>query len=90
MNYFKSNYEKGLAYSENWYGTLDYAPPATVLLYNDNDGYCIGKMESALPNGITAMTETEALAEISNAVEVDGVYFGDKLLHRWEVMKHGE
>jgi len=30
MNYFKSLYTPGLAYSSNWYGILNYAPSATV------------------------------------------------------------
>lgn len=84
MNYFKSTYETGIAYSPNWYGSMSYAPAATVLLYNDNEGYCIGYMDSNLPAGVTAMTEAEAQTELNNAQDVDGVYFGDKLLHRWD------
>ena len=37
MNYFKMYYQ-ACAYSKNWYGTLDYAPSATVLFYNDIEG----------------------------------------------------
>lgn len=84
MNYFKSKYDKTVSYSPNWYGSMDYAPTATVLLYNDNEGYCVGYMESALPTEVTAMTEDEALGEIAQATDVDGVYFGDKLIHRWD------
>jgi hypothetical protein len=83
--YFKSYYEKTLSYSPNWYGTMDYAPPAIVLLYDDNQGYCIGYMDGELPAGVEAMTEIDALAEILVAQDIDGVYFGDKLLHRWDV-----
>lgn len=90
MNYFKSYYDKTIAYSPNWYGTLDFAPPATVILYNDNEGFCIGKMESDLPEGVLAISETEALSEVANAEDIDGVYFGDKLMHRWEVTEDGE
>ena len=83
MNYFKSFYDKGIAYSPNWYGTLNYAPAATVLLYDDNQGYCIGYMESALPDGVQALTESEALAIVASAVDVEGVWFGEKLAGRW-------
>lgn len=84
MNYFKSYYDKGLAYSPNWYGILSYAPAATVLLYDDNEGYCVGYMESDLPLGVEAITEAEALAQVAAADDVDGVYFGEKLAHRWD------
>lgn len=83
MNYFKSYYDKAIAYSPNWYGTLDYAPNATVLLYNDTEGFCVGHMESALPEGVQAMTEQEALAEVAQAQDIEGVYFGEKLANRW-------
>jgi hypothetical protein len=84
MNYFKSYYETGLAYSPNWYGTLSYAPQATVLLYDDNQGFCIGFMEVELPPGVIPMTEAEALAEVAQAEDIDGVWFGEKLAHRWD------
>lgn len=84
MNFFKSTYESGIAYSPNWYGTLDYAPLATVLLYDDNQGFCIGYMESELPEGVQAITEQEALAIVAGAEDIDGVYFGEKLARRWE------
>lgn len=88
MNYFKSNYNP-CAYSPNWYGTLDYAPSSTILLYNDNENYCIGYMESSLPEGVVSMTESEALAEINQTANAEGIYFGDKLLHRWDVLDNG-
>ena len=90
MYYFKSSYPVGIAYSPNWYGTLDYAPAAEVLLYDDNNGYCIGRMDSALPAGVIPMTEQEALAEIAQAQDIDGVWFGEKLAHKWEVVSDGE
>jgi hypothetical protein len=82
-NYFKSTYEP-CSYSPNWYGTLDYAPNAIVLLYDDNQGFCIGYMESELPEGVIPMTEVEVLAKTANTVDAEGVYFGDKLGHRWD------
>lgn len=84
MNYFKSYYTPGIAYSPNYYGTLSWAPAATVILYDDNEGYCIGYMESDLPPGVEAITEEEANIELQNAVDTDGVFFGEKLLHRWD------
>lgn len=42
MKYFKSYYEKGITYPKGWYGTLDFAPPVNILMYNDAEGYCIG------------------------------------------------
>lgn len=86
MNYFKSFYESGIAYSPNWYGTLNYAPPATVLLYDDNQGFCIGYMESELPEGVQALTEAEALAIVEGAEDVDSVWFGKKLAGRWTLL----
>jgi len=83
INYFKGFYDKGIAYSPNWYGTLNYAPPATVLLYDDNQGYCIGYMASELPEGVQALMESEALAIVEGAEGVEGVFFGEKLANRW-------
>lgn len=89
MNYFKSYYKIGTAYSQNWYGTLDYAPHATVLLYNDNIGYCVGHMESELPNELEPLTVEQVDAELS-IVDDEGIYFGHKLTHRWDVIENGE
>ena len=63
MNWFKSYYDR-VAYSPGWYGTMRYAPAATILLYNDIELYCIGYMESELPSGIIPLTEEEATAII--------------------------
>lgn len=90
--YFKSTYEP-CVYSENWYGTLDYAPRATVLLYNDNECFCIGYLEDVdkynlLLNATTVTAysnEEEALLDVeSNSIDIEGVYFGAKLLNRWD------
>jgi len=87
INYFKGFYDKGIAYSPNWYGTMNYAPAATVLLYNDNTGYCIGYMASELPQGVFFMSEIDAQIEINNAdIDDSNVFKGDKLLHRWDVI----
>jgi len=89
MNYFKSFYDQGIAYYPNWYGTMDYAPPATVLLYDDNQGYCIGYMASELPDGVQALTESEALAIVASAEDIEGVWYSEKLVHRWDVVDDG-
>ncbi len=86
MNYFKSNYNQVTAYGRNWYGTMDYAPNATVLLYDDNINECIGYMVAELPVNamITDLTEGQANNIIDNYEDADGVWFGDKLEHRWD------
>jgi len=89
MNYFKMYYQ-ACAYSKNWYGILNYAPTATILLYNDAEGYCIGHMEESI-YGVQPLTEAEALAEVNAVAEVMDVWKGDKLATRWdEVLVDGE
>jgi hypothetical protein len=85
MNYFKSKYEPVAGYSPNWYGTMDYAPVATILLYDDNLCECIGYSEYALPEDshITPLTENNALDIIQNYPEGEGIWFGEKLEKRW-------
>lgn len=82
--YFKSNYTPGIKYSPGWYGTLNYAPLATILLYNDEDGYCIGTINETIA-GIEYITEEAALT-IINAVDLTDplIFTGDKLLHKWD------
>lgn len=82
MNYFKSTYSP-CAYSPNWYGTLDYAPPANVLMYNDEDCFCIGTMDEVI-EGVQYIPEEEALTIVDSS-EGELVYKGDKLLHRWDI-----
>jgi hypothetical protein len=90
MYYFKSTYEP-CAYSPNWYGSLSYAPNATVLMYNDEEGYCIGYMEvnNANVEYITEVEATEIIAEYLNT-ENPNIWLGDRLLHRWEVTEDGK
>jgi len=80
MYYFKSNYEL-CNYSPDWYGTLDYAPPATVLIYDDDHCFCIGYMEVNDAN-VEYITEEEALNIINNS-EGELVYKNEKLESRW-------
>lgn len=84
MKYFKSFYDKTLAYSPNWYGTFDYAPIADVLLYNDDEGYCIGTINE-ITEDIMEITEEDALFEIENVdSENPNIWFGYRLMTRWE------
>jgi hypothetical protein len=84
-NWFKSKFERVAGYSPNWYGTLDYAPNATVVLYDDNELYCIGFMEESLPDvdSITPLTAQEAQDIIENLSDEENVWFGEKLENRW-------
>ena len=82
MNYFKSYYSP-CAYSPNWYATLDYAPMATVLLYDDENGFCIGHME-ANDAAVEYITEEEAMS-IIDSTDGEQVWKGDKLVHRWDI-----
>ena len=89
MNWFKSNYDTSIEkYSEGWYGTMDYAPLATILLYNDALGYCVGYMEAFDNPDVNYITEAEAQALIAS-VDVDNpaIWAGDRLLHRWDEVK---
>ena len=84
-NYFKSYYPPGLGYSPTWYGTMDWAPKATVLLYDDEQGQCIGFMDSALPPEVTPMTEQEAGKEVADCDgKKEKVWKGDKLKRKWD------
>lgn len=89
VHYFKSYYNP-CKYSPNWYGALDYAPPATVLLYNDNDNFCIGYMDidcMELVNHPTLQfynSDEEALQDIANSsIDDANIWFGERLEIRW-------
>jgi hypothetical protein len=83
MKYFKSTYEKGIAYSKDWYGTFSYAPNATVLMYDDLNAFCIGTMKETI-DGVEYLTEEQALS-IINSSEGEKVYKGNKLAERWDI-----
>lgn len=84
MNYFISRYEP-CAYSPNWYGHKIYAPNATVLMYNDEEGFCIGYME-ADDADVKYVTEYHATEWLSyyNDIDNPNIWIGDRLLHRWD------
>lgn len=92
MNYFKfiiPNNADGtrVSYSPNWAGTMPRCPKnVKVLLYNDKDGYGIAQTEDTfIPKEVTVLKSADALKVVTTAVDTDGVFFGDKLVRRWDV-----
>ena len=92
--YFKSNYMPPCAYSPNWFGTLDNSPMAQILLYNDILYFCIGYTENEADYNIITSYETitayeseeQALEDIeARSIDNVDVWFGERLLHRWDV-----
>lgn len=83
MNYFISRYEP-CAYSPNWYKELSYAPNATVLMYNDDECYCIGYME-VNDADVEYISEQQAI-NIINHVDYNNqnIWYGSRLWHRWD------
>lgn len=85
INYFLSYYEPVRKYSRNWYGILEYAPDATILLYDDSVGVAIGHMESDIPvyDWLIPLEEADALDIVDTYPDGDGIYKGEKLEKRW-------
>ena len=86
MYYFKFLIPEGITYSPGWHGVMDRCPTdVTVLLCNDKEGYGIAKTEdSFVPDEVEVIDEKTALNYLSVAEDIDGVFFGDKLLHRYD------
>ncbi len=91
MYYFKFEIPKmpdgqRIAYSPGWHGAMAKCPKkVTVLMYNDRDGYGIAKTEDTfIPPEVEVITEAEAQSLLA-LPDADGIYRGDKLLHRWDV-----
>ncbi len=91
MNYFRFEIPTNadgsrVTYSSGWHGTMPHCPKnVTVLLYNDKEGYGIAQTEDTfVPPEITRITKTVAEKLLSSAKDEDGIYFGGKLLHRWD------
>lgn len=87
--YFKSYYSL-CQYSQGWYGTLEYAPFADVIFYNDIECFCIGIIDVII-DGIEYITEEEAI-DIINSYDnnLNGIWYGEKLANRWnEVVVDG-
>ena len=92
MNYFRFNIAHGIVYSPGWHGQLDRCPDGVkVLLYNDAEGYGIAQTEDAVwQKELTVLGKEEAERILAEAKDEDGVYFGDKLEHRWDVKPEPE
>ena len=91
--YFKSKYEGVKGYPRGWYGTFDKCPPATILLYNDDKGFCIGYVENEedyneiIKNKdvIPYNPKEDALAEIAlYSIEHPKIFHGTKIQDRWD------
>lgn len=84
--YFKSNLLSTTEYAKDWYG-INYTPPATVVLYDDNQGFCIGYFEDVcpiMPEVTFYSNEQKALDDITVcSIKDDNVWFGDRLVNRW-------
>lgn len=65
VQYFQTSFPPGLRYSQGWYGTFEYAPPAhEILLFDDDRGICIFSMEGkAVPSKPQGGTSVKALDE---------------------------
>jgi len=82
-----------VSYSPGWHGTSNHCPQNVVVdLYNDKEGYGIAHtVDTFIPKEATAITKLANDKVLADAVTLeavkpqDGVYFGDKLIHRWDV-----
>ena len=77
-----------VTYSPGWCGTRDKcALNEKGLLYNDKELWGIMSFEGDyVPDDVEVIDEKTALFLLSQADETDEkVYFGDKLLHRYDV-----
>lgn len=75
-----------VSYSPNWHGTMPKCPKnVTVLLYNDKEGYGIAQTKDTfVPPEVAKITKSEADKILAGAQDEEGVFFGDKLVHRWD------
>lgn len=75
-----------VSYSPGWHGVSDKCPQkVTVVLYNDKEGYGIAQTEDTfIPKESTSITKTVFDSTLALAKDEDGIYFGDKLVHRWD------
>jgi len=75
-----------VTYSPGWHGTMPKCSKnVKVLLYNDKEGYGIAKTEDTfIPKEVEVITEKIALGIVAKATDEEGVFFGDKLVTRWD------
>ena len=76
-------------YSPGWHGTMPKCPQnVRILLYNDKEGYGIAETtDTKLPKEVTAIEDAEVFKVLKEVKDEEGVYFGDKLLHRWDAVE---
>ncbi len=91
MYYFRFDIPKNedgtrVTYSSGWHGIMPHCPKdVTVLLYNDKEGYGVAQTtDTFIPKEVKVLSQEDALALVSSAEDTDGVYFGNKLAHRWD------
>ena len=72
-------------YPDDWFGVMDKCPShVTVLLFDDKRAFGVAKCEDTfVPPEITVLKEADALKLVNEALEEDGVYFGQKIPDRW-------
>jgi len=75
-----------VSYSPGWFGTMPKCPDKViVLLFDDKVGFGVAKCEDTIiPSEVIVLGEFDALNLVSNAKDEEGIYFGDKLAHRWD------
>ena len=93
LNYYQTTYPAGLRYSKEWYGTLTYAPKATVLMFDDDytadtgmSIFAVSPAPQKQPSGVqggttlTAITREQADTIIkSYALDVGGKPFSPEI-----------
>ena len=75
-----------VTYSPGYHGTMPHCPKdVNVLLYNDKEGYGIAQTEDTfIPPEVTKITKTLANDILTKAKDEEGVFIGEKLVHRWD------
>ncbi len=75
-----------VSYSPVWCGTRERcAKNEKGLLYNDKEGWGIGEADGDfVPPDVTILTKGKAIQILSEVKDEEGVFFGDKLAHRWD------
>jgi hypothetical protein len=71
MKYFKNFYEKNISYPKCWYGVLEFAPPAEMLLYDDANGLCVGVLPDVIRRK-TIVSEPEMDKVLYTGREIEG------------------
>lgn len=77
VQYYEVKFPTGLTYSQGWYGTFSYAPPANVILYDDSYTPDFGRAIISMPLGksptgaqggtsITSINQTQAQSIINS------------------------